>query len=341
MRMGENPTKFARHNSSSTRLRVKIPESITAVTIVYIPRTTDYYSDSLDILKASIDSVLNTIHEPFDLVVFDNGSCDVVVEYLLDCYRKNKIQLLYLSSENTKKLGAWNHIFGSCQSEYVYYFDSDILHEDGWFEKSKEVLDMFPEVGTVNAAPIPMKNDKIKEKTLSSTIKFANDREDVLVKEGVFSDYDWFYEFGESLGVDPNRYLDSAISKNQILCQKDDLKFFVQSWHAQFLTKGNVLRSFFPQSSDWASKSSDWSFDEMLNERGYLRLGIERPLIRHMGNVLSPSNIDKIRKNNNINLSSSFRKKESLLLKVLFKNKLARYILLKIHIFTFNMLHGL
>ena len=69
------------------------------------------------------------IQKQFDFAVFDNGSCKEVVEWLVKLKNENIIQWLYLSSENMKKLGAWNVLFSAAR-DYVYYFDSDIYHRE-------------------------------------------------------------------------------------------------------------------------------------------------------------------------------------------------------------------
>jgi len=60
-----------------------------------------------------------------------------------------------------------------------------------------------------------------------------------------------------------------------------------------------------------------------------------------MGNVLSSSNMEKIKKYSNVDLESNFRKGRGGIFRALLKNKYLRYIILKIHSITFNMLHGL
>ena len=341
MRVGENPTKFARHNKAMVKLDVKKPKKILAATVVYIPRLDDYYADSLQILDASLKSLRLTLNHDYDLMVVDNGSCQEVVEYLLDCQSKGEIHLLMLLHDNMKKIGAWNLIFGSNQAEYVYFFDCDIFHLDGWYERSKAVLDTFDNVALVNAAPVPMKGKKLFDKTLSSTVSILRQKVDVNLEEGNFTDASWFSELGESLGSDPDKYLQGALSKKQVKCQKNGVEAFVQSWHAQFLAKGEVLRNYFPQAADWAKENNDHGFDQLLNDDGMLRLGITTPLVRHMGNVLSDRNVELINNNIDVVAASNFKSNHSKsFLTNILKVPIIRSLVLKLHGITFNLLYN-
>ena len=75
MRKGQNPAKFVD--------TVRRPERITAAVLSYIPFLSGYYAESLDVLRACLDSMRRDAGLPFDTLVFDNGSCPEVREYLL------------------------------------------------------------------------------------------------------------------------------------------------------------------------------------------------------------------------------------------------------------------
>lgn len=288
MRVGENPTKFARRNPELVKLEVKVPEAVLAATVVYIPRLTDYYAEALDVLKLSLMSLRSTMPVAYDLLVVDNGSCKEVVEYLLELQRSDEIQWVWLSSQNMKKIGAWNQIFGACQADLVYFFDCDILHRPGWFEASLAVLDAYPRAALVNAAPIPMKNPNLAKATLATTVAIAEEDPEVTLERGHFSADAWFREFGASLGADEDEYAIKARRFEQIRLRRGETTAFVQSWHAQFLARADVMHSFFPRERTWAAEHSDRGFDEYLNEHGYMRLATEEPMVAHLGNTIAP-----------------------------------------------------
>ena len=102
MRLGQNPAKTIEH--------AKQPQAITAAVITYIPFLSGYYAQSLDVLKICLESLLTNSDLPFDLMVFDNGSCDEVVKYLTELQHEQEIQYLVLSDQNIGKVGAWKEV---------------------------------------------------------------------------------------------------------------------------------------------------------------------------------------------------------------------------------------
>lgn len=341
MRIGENPTKFSRHSKGEVPLKVKTAEPLLAATVVYIPRLSDYYADSLDILKASIGSLQQTLHVPYDLAVFDNGSCPEVLEYLLGMRERGELQYLWLSGKNMKKIGAWNAIFAANQADYVYYFDCDILHLPGWYERSMEILNSFPEAATVNAAPVPMKGGELQRRTLDASLKFVRSHPDIETIEGAFTDDAWFREFGASLGGDQENYLLKARAHPQVLCRRSGVQAFVQSWHAQFLARADVMREFFPQERDWAVKNYDRGLDEQLCERGYLRLGITEPLVRHLGNTLTETSVAQIAEVTGKTMRIRHRAgMPGGVADALMRLPIMRKAVLKLHAFTFHLIYN-
>ena len=84
MRKGQNPAKFV--NS------VEKPSSITVAVLNYLPFLSGFYKEGLEVLKICLNSIYLEKKLSFDVMVFDNGSCDEVVSYLLEEYKKKKIQ---------------------------------------------------------------------------------------------------------------------------------------------------------------------------------------------------------------------------------------------------------
>jgi len=99
MRKGQNPAKFV--NS------VPQPERITATLLNYIPFLSGFYAETLDVLKVCLESMRKDAGLPFDLMVFDNGSCAEVRDFLIGEKDAGRIQYLILSEKNMGKGGAW------------------------------------------------------------------------------------------------------------------------------------------------------------------------------------------------------------------------------------------
>jgi glycosyltransferase involved in cell wall biosynthesis len=340
MRIGENPTKFARHNPGLVRLDAKVPEALLAATVVYIPRLADYYAEALEVLKLSLMSLRATLTVPFDLLVVDNGSCHEVIEYLRGLQAREEIQWLWLSSRNMKKIGAWNHIFGACQADLVYFFDSDILHLPGWFEASKAVLDAYPRAAMVNAAPIPPKNPTLTQATLGSTIALAEADPDVLIERGNFTPDEHFREFGESLGAVGDEYLAKARRFEQIRLVRAGVPAFAQSWHAQFLARGNIMRSMFPKGRKWVLENKERDFDEEMNRQQYMRLATVEPFIAHMGNSITPRHHEEMKR---LGIAKSHKRvapKVGPIVHALMKLPPIYRLILRLHALTFRLIYN-
>ena len=341
MRIGENPTKFARRNKGLVQLNTKVPARLLAATVVYIPRLSDYYAESLSILKASLQSLRKTIPDDFDLLVYDNGSCDEVMEYLQAELAAGRIDWLWRSSGNMKKIGAWNHIFGAAQSELVYYFDCDILHRPGWYERCQAVFDAYPHAGIVNAAPIPMKDPEKVDKVLSTTLQMLNDSAEISSESGQFTSDDWYREFGESLGSHADEFLVKSRRFDQVKAVCNGVEAFAQIWHAQFLVKTELLRPYFPRPRDWADGNNDEAFDRFLNELPVLKLGITEPLVAHLGNTVAERYRDEIDGLlGDPGGGQKIRRRQGGWRRQLLRIPGMRALMLRLHAFTFKLIYN-
>lgn len=282
MRIGENPQKFARKNPGIAKLQFKVPRPLTLTTVTYVPQLSEYYQSGLDILKLVLYSIQQSLKEPYDLMVFDNGSCPEVISYLMELNRRDVIQWLFLSSRNMKKIGAWNIMFPAAPGRLIYYFDSDIYHYPGWYEASCAILDAFPRAGIINAFPFLGVRQK------GRTLQLASQDPDISIKNGKFVDPLILEEMAVGLGADPKAYVKKKMKEDQIRLQSRETAALVSTSHCQFLTTSSVLRRIFPQDPDWAINSSEKDFDELISNQNYMHLSTIEGHIYHLGNVLTP-----------------------------------------------------
>jgi cellulose synthase/poly-beta-1,6-N-acetylglucosamine synthase-like glycosyltransferase len=149
MRVGQNPARFVE--------KVAQPAEIMVAVVNCIPFLSGYYEQSLDVLKVVVES-LNATREsdhPYDVLFFDNHSCQEVRAYLKEASDLGKIQYLVLSESNIGKIGAWNYMFGAAQGKYVVFSDGDVEFRPGWLSASLDLFETFPNVGMVTARPLP------------------------------------------------------------------------------------------------------------------------------------------------------------------------------------------
>ncbi len=171
MRKGQNPAKFVKN--------VARPERITVALLNYIPFLSGFYTETLDVLKVCLESMRKEAGLPFDLMIFDNGSCAEVRDFLVKEKEEGRIQYLILAEKNMGKGGAWNVMLAGAPGEVIAYTDSDVLFSPKWLSRSVEILETFPNVGMVTARPF-----RTPPEFIESTLKWA--RDNAKLEEGQF-----------------------------------------------------------------------------------------------------------------------------------------------------------
>jgi glycosyltransferase involved in cell wall biosynthesis len=272
MRKGQNPAKFV--NS------VAKPAKITVVVLSYIPYQSGFYADALKVLEACLYSIKKESKLEFDLMVFDNGSCVEVQDYLLKGLRSGDIQFLILSDKNLGKGGAWNIIFDAAPGEIIAYADSDVYFHEDWLSKSVNILETFPNVGMVTSRPFITKKEFI-----TSTIQWAHESDEVRIESGKFVPWEVFAEFNLSLGQNIND-IQNDYDQNDIekINYKNQIVFAGAS-HWQFLTKKTIIKQFLPFAMD-RPMGQVRQLDQRMNDAGFLRLMTAEPLADNMSNSL-------------------------------------------------------
>ena len=275
-RIGQNPAKFVKD--------VAKPARITVAVLNYIPFLSGFYSEMGDVLKACLNSIYQTeFPEDFDILVFDNGSCDEIKEYLLKEQSAGNIQYLIFSEKNLGKGGAWNQIFEGAPGEIISYTDNDCFFTPDWLARSVDILETFPNTGMVTARPF-----RTNEDLYSSTLQWAEHDPDVQHEEGDLIPFEVFREFDLSLGQSEEEIAAHyAATKDHRLTYKD-ISAMVGASHWQFTAYKKTLMEFVPFRMD-RPMGQVRQLDTRMNEKGYLRLMTEKPCAMNMSNTLDDS----------------------------------------------------
>ena len=272
MRKGQNPAKSVD--------QVVKPQRITVALLNYIPFLSGFYAEALDVLKASLSSMRTDAGLPFDLLVFDNGSCDEVRDFLAAEKSAGRIQYLLLSEKNMGKGGAWNIIFAGSPGEIISYTDSDVLFYPKWLSRSVEILETFPDVGMVTGRPFRTNADLYQ-----ATLDWARRDGSVKLESGQFIPWETFWEFNRSLGQEEstNRELYAASLDWRITYK--GLTAFVGASHWQFTAYKSALQQFIPFDMD-KPMGQVRQLDQRLNSSGLLRLMVSDPLTMNLSNTV-------------------------------------------------------
>ncbi len=272
MRKGQNPAKFVN--------QVAKPERITVALLNYIPFLSGFYAEALDVLKVSLESMRADPGLPFDLLVFDNGSCEEARQYLLDEHQAGRIQFLIFSDKNLGKGGAWNMILAGAPGEIIAYTDSDAYFYPGWLSRSVQILETYPNVGMVTARPF-----RTKEEFYSCTVEWAEKTPDVSVERGQIIPFEVFREFDLSLGQSEEEIKQHYETTQDVRLTYQGVQAIAGASHWQFVAYKSVLQPFLPFSMD-RPMGQVRQLDQRMNEAGYLRLMVSDPLAMNMSNTL-------------------------------------------------------
>jgi len=270
MRKGQNPAKSID--------KVVKPERITVALLNYIPFLSGFYAEALDVLKISLSSMHNAAGLPFDLLVFDNGSCDEVRDFLAAEKSAGRIQYLLLSEKNIGKGGAWNIIFTGSPGEIISYTDSDVLFYPNWLRRSVEILETFPNVGMVTGRPF-----RTNAELYQATLDWARSDRSAKLESGQFIPWDTFWEFNRSLGQEESTNRDLYASSLDWRITYKGLTAFVGASHWQFTAYKSALQQFIPFDMD-KPMGQVRQLDQRLNASGLLRLMVSDPLTMNLSN---------------------------------------------------------
>jgi glycosyltransferase involved in cell wall biosynthesis len=271
MRKGQNPAKAVNE--------VVKPERITVAVLNYIPFVSGFFAEMPQVLKACLDSVHNDAGLPFDLLVFDNGSCEEVQQYLLDEQAAGRIQYLILSEKNLGKGGAWNMILSSAPGEIIVYADNDVLFYPGWLKRSVEILETYPRAGMVTARPF-----RTKLELCTATEQWAVNTPDVQRTAGQLLAWENFLEFNLSLGQDEEKIRADYAASQDVRLTYRGVTAQVGASHWQFAAYKSVMQEFLPFDME-RPMGQVRQLDERVNAAGYLRLMTSDPLAMNMSNT--------------------------------------------------------
>jgi hypothetical protein len=272
MRRGQNPAKFIDH--------VARPERITVAVLSYVPFLSGYHAQSLDVLKVCLGSILLSTEVAYDLMVFDNGSCGEVVDYLLAEKDAGRIQYLWLSERNLGKGGAWNIIFAGAPGEVLAYTDSDAEFSPGWLTASLKVLETYPNAGMVTSRPF-----RTDEELYSNTVRWAENEPGVELERGQFIPWEDFRAFDMSLGQAEDEVRARYEATQDIRLRFQGVEAVVGASHWQFVARKSTLQQFLPFEMD-RPMGQVRELDRRVDQAGLLRLMTPEPYVMNLSNTL-------------------------------------------------------
>ena len=280
-RLGTNPSRGQQLGFT--------PPRVTVAVLVYAPNQAGYFQHRLDVTRLTIESILANTPEPFELLVFDNGSCQEMTDFLKALNQAGKIDTLVLSQQNIGKLNALWRIANLAQGEVIAYTDDDVYHLPGWLPKHLQVLDTYPKVGAVTGFYIKQRVVMSSESTLAWVKDYEKEHPN-LVQRGNLIPRKWEEEYMDNSGRTEERYQSEIAGVEDILVDFQGVKAWVSAHHFQVLVPKSVFLEVLSEMLD-----DGWSdlmmgrmveMDDRMDAKGYLRLTTHEQTMRLLGNAI-------------------------------------------------------
>jgi glycosyltransferase involved in cell wall biosynthesis len=261
------------------------PSRVTLAMLTYIPDQSGYFQHRFEVLRLSLESLIAHSPADTDLLVFDNGSCREVVDYLRSLRDAGHIRYLLLSSLNIGKIGAFQILFRAAPGEVIAYSDDDILFLPGWLEQSLRVLDAFPRAGTVSGYYVRshMKHG------INATLAYAR-QPGSRAQSGKLIPEAWERQYADNYGRTWEQYEAEVSGVEDIRLDADGVQAFVSAHHMQFLIPKKVILEALPEVWGGQLMGQMKELDISVDTLGYLRLSTAQPVIRFLGNAVSQDN---------------------------------------------------
>ena len=106
----------------------------------------------VEILQASIESLWECTHYPYELIIHDDGSDLPTVDFLMDILKEGWISTLILNPRKHNRgcaLGT-DRCFNISQGDYVVRMDGDEEYTPGWLAKAVRAMELFPEIAILS-----------------------------------------------------------------------------------------------------------------------------------------------------------------------------------------------
>jgi glycosyltransferase involved in cell wall biosynthesis len=270
-------------NPSRGRKTDYTPARVTLAVLTYLPDTVAYYENRFDVTRLCLESLITNTPEPYDLLVFDNGSNQQMVEYLRSLRESGNMDYLVLSGQNIGKIGALQMIARLAPGEIIAYTDDDVFFLPGWLETHLKIIDTYPGVGMVTGFYIRPHMSYGNE----SALKFA-DQAGVTVERGQLIPKEWEQQYIDNMGRTWEKYNEEITGLQDMVLTFKGVETLVSAGHHQFMAPRKVLMDALPQGWTGNLMGQMRDMDSTVDRLGYLRLTTRQPVTRLIGNVVSP-----------------------------------------------------
>jgi len=310
------------------------PARVTLAMLTFLPEEAGYFEHRFDSMRVSLESLIVNTTQPYDLLVFDNGSCPRWVDYLREMLGAGKIHYLILSGRNIGKIGALKIIFHAAPGEIVAYTDDDVFFLPGWLDEHLKIIDTYPNVGSVCGLYMrPLMAYGIK-----STMKFLDDP-GVKVERGMLLPREMEQHYIDHMGRTWESYLKETEGLEDIAVTYKGVEAFISAGHHQFVAPRHVILEGLPKvwGGELMGKMRD--LDNAVDRLGYLRFCTRTFLTRITGNALDVETTD-LAKKYGIEAKAALIHEQTGLLKRIYRTRFVNGLAWWVYRHVFNIINA-
>jgi glycosyltransferase involved in cell wall biosynthesis len=259
------------------------PARVTLAVLTYLPEQAGYFEHRLETTRLCIESLVANTPRPYDLMVFDNGSCKELIDLLCAMRDAGKIHYLFLSNRNIGKIGALQFIFNSTPGEIVAYTDDDVFFLPGWLDAHLKIIETYPSVGQVTGFYIRPHMSYGN----TSALAFA-EKPDVKVERGLIIPKEWEQHYIDNMGRTWEKYNEEIKGLEDVALTYKGVEALVSAGHHQFVVKRDIMLEALPKEWTGVLMGKMRDLDSEVDRMGYSRLTTRLPVTRLIGNIVSP-----------------------------------------------------
>ena len=274
MREGTNPLRSA---------TVKPYAPIVVSAITHLPNQEGYHRHRFDVIRASLETMRANAGMNCEILVWDNGSCSNLKGWLINNYRPDHL----IFSRNMGKSIARASIVRMLPTDRIVgVADDDMFYYPDWLKKQVEVLNIYPNVGTVSGWPV---RTQFRFHN-SATVEWGKRKARMAVGKFISPEED--KDFCDSIGRDYEKHIAPYNRKTGLGSKSDmdtrliykDVKTYATGHHAQWIGIAGIVSPFLTYTAE--AMANERPFEKAINDAGLLRLTTFERTSRHIGNIL-------------------------------------------------------
>lgn len=266
MRVGNNPNKTATAHSFG---------KVIASVVTYLPVAGGYHKDRLKVVKCSLETMRRNAGMDCEILVWDNGSYPSFTQWLKYEYEPDYLIL----APNMGKLNARTAIIKMLPPETIIAAaDDDMFYYPNWLKAQVEVLNHFPNVGTVSGWPV---RTQFRFHN-AATLKWG--KENNCLEYGRWISEQEDKDFCSSIGREYSFQVATTAKEKDARLVWKGKTVYATGHHCQLVGYAGRLAPLVDYSP--LAMGSERPFEQAIDRAGMLRLTTFNRTTRHIGNVL-------------------------------------------------------